>query len=70
MINRSTNINKKNNIISSPQTIEHKMTKAYSVENPDPGLRPAQNCGGIKPVNGVQFTCLCFRAWNNTKKGG
>jgi len=48
-----TNINKNE---QSPLILtnltEHKMSIAYNVGNPDPGLRQAHKCGRVKPVYG------------------
>ena len=50
----STNINNSNNNLSS-ELNSLNMTKAmtYDVENPGPDLGQAQQCDGIKLVNGM-----------------
>ena len=54
MANNSTNINKRNNPFS-PQIIEHKKkTMTYANGNLGPDLGQAQQCGGVKLVNGIQ----------------
>jgi hypothetical protein len=54
MVYNSTNINKKNtkHLILTYLT-EHKKTMTYDVGNPGPGLGQAQQCGGVKTVNGI-----------------
>ena len=37
---------------------EHKKTTAYDVGNTGPGLRRVQNCGGVKPFNGIPTVIL------------
>ena len=32
---------------------EHNKTTTYDVGNPSPGLRQAQKCGWVKPINGI-----------------
>jgi hypothetical protein len=57
MVNNSTNINKTNNHFS-PQSIEHKKTTTYGIDNLGPGNGHDQ-CGGVKSVNVIQtFLCL------------
>jgi hypothetical protein len=34
-------------------TIEHKKTTTYNVGNTGPSLGQAQQCGGVKPINGI-----------------
>ena len=51
MFNCSTKINKTNNT-SHLQPFNTKKTTTYGVGNPGPGLKQAQICGRVKPVNG------------------
>jgi hypothetical protein len=37
------------------QIIEHKNTTIYDVRNPGPGLRQAQQYGGVKQFNGISI---------------
>jgi hypothetical protein len=53
MVNNSNNINKTNNHLST-QNIEHKKkTITYGIGNSGPGLGQAQQCGRVKPINGI-----------------
>jgi hypothetical protein len=55
MVNNFTNINKTNNH-PSPQPNEHnKTTTIFEVGNLTHGLRQAQQCVGVKPVNVMDF---------------
>jgi len=38
---------------SSSQTLKKKTTKTYCAGDPWPGFEPAQQCAGVKPVNGI-----------------
>jgi hypothetical protein len=53
MVNNSNNINKTNNHLST-QNIEHKKKPiTYGIGNSGPGLEQAQQCGRVKPINGI-----------------
>jgi len=55
-VNNSTNINKKNNHLST-QTTQHKKRLIYDIGNHGLGLGQAQKCGRVKiqPVNGIPY---------------
>ena len=51
MVNNSTKIKMNNRL--SPQLLNIEKTTTYDVGNPGPCLGQAQQCGGVKPVNGI-----------------
>jgi hypothetical protein len=54
MVINSTNINKTNNILSFQlNSLNTKKTTTYDIGSPGPGFGQAQQCGEIKPVNGI-----------------
>ena len=52
-IMNSTNINKQNNHLSSQLNSLNTKTTTSDVGNPGPGLGQAQQCGRVKPINGI-----------------
>ena len=59
MVYNFTNINETNNHLSL-QTIEPERPQHNGVGDPDPGVGQAQQCDGVKLVNGIPIS---FNNW-------
>jgi hypothetical protein len=55
MVNNSTNINKRKNLLRS---LKQKKITTYEVGNPAPGFGQAETCGRVKPVNVIPTLIL------------
>ena len=54
MVNNSNKISTKQTTTCQLKNIEHKKkTITYGIGNSGPGLGQAQQCGRVKPINGI-----------------